>query len=114
MYIQLRHDHHRSHRNSHAGPEHQARHLRVRLRPVLLRMGLGSDEPPAAPLAGVPLAPSGPLMGGWKVSPAKYVTCDCGKVCKGLAAFANHARVCPVERARSAAFIAAIEAGVKP
>lgn len=43
------------------------------------------------------------------VTPAKYVTCICGKVCKGRAAFANHARKCPAEQARSEAFIARIE-----
>lgn len=43
------------------------------------------------------------------VKAANYITCICGQVCKGKAAFANHARVCPQERARSEAFIAAIE-----
>jgi hypothetical protein len=45
------------------------------------------------------------------VRASKYVTCICGKVCKGQAAFVNHSRKCPQEQARSAAFVAAIEAG---
>lgn len=45
------------------------------------------------------------------VKPQSWVTCVCGKVCKGRAAHANHGRKCPVESARAAAFVAAIERG---
>lgn len=44
------------------------------------------------------------------VRESKYVTCVCGRELKGRAAFANHARKCPQEIARSEAFIARIEA----
>lgn len=50
---------------------------------------------------------------GHSVKPDNYQTCICGKVCKGRAAFANHAHKCPEERARSEAFIARIE-GKRP
>ncbi|WP_330473780.1 hypothetical protein [Terrabacter sp. C0L_2] len=53
-------------------------------------------------------------MGNWEVSEAKYVTCICGKVCKGRAAHANHGRKCEMESARSWAFIRATELGMKP
>lgn len=46
-------------------------------------------------------------MGFDGVSPSKYQTCICGKVCKGKAAFANHGKKCPIERARSEAFLKA-------
>lgn len=39
----------------------------------------------------------------------KFITCACGKVCKGRAGFANHARGCRAEQARVAAYIARIE-----
>lgn len=42
------------------------------------------------------------------------VTCICGKVCKSRSGFNTHARVCPQEKARSEAFIAAIEAPAAP
>lgn len=45
------------------------------------------------------------------VNKSKYVTCVCGRELKGLAAHANHAKKCPEEQARSAAFIARIEGG---
>lgn len=48
----------------------------------------------------------------YSVRPAgesKYVTCVCGREFKGRAGHANHARKCPEERARSAAFIERIE-----
>lgn len=45
------------------------------------------------------------------VRPSSWVTCSCGRICKGRAGLATHARTCPIERARSAAFIAAIEQG---
>lgn len=47
----------------------------------------------------------------WHVSPDKYVTCFCGKVCKGKAAHANHARKCPAEIERTEALIEAVESG---
>lgn len=50
---------------------------------------------------------------GYKVTEAKYQTCLCGKVCKGLSALQTHGRACPKERVRSAAFIAAIELGTR-
>ena len=50
---------------------------------------------------------------GYKVTEAKYQTCLCGKVCKGLSALQTHGRACPKEQVRSAAFIAAIELGTR-
>ena len=47
----------------------------------------------------------------YEVSPKKYVTCICGRVCKGRAALANHGRKCPTEIARSEAFITGAETG---
>lgn len=44
---------------------------------------------------------------GYKVTEAKYQTCICGKLCKGRAALANHGKKCPLELARSRAFLAA-------
>lgn len=38
-------------------------------------------------------------------------TCPCGREFKNKRAAAPHWRACPVERARSAAFVAGIEAG---
>jgi hypothetical protein len=37
--------------------------------------------------------------------------CSCGRLCAGRAGLATHARSCPTEQARSAAFVAAIESG---
>lgn len=48
---------------------------------------------------------------GKPVTQAKRITCICGRPCKGRAGFAAHARSCPQERARSAAFVAAVESG---
>jgi hypothetical protein len=45
------------------------------------------------------------------VGESKYVNCICGREFKGRAGFANHAKKCPAEQARSAAFVARIEAG---
>lgn len=45
------------------------------------------------------------------VNPAKFVTCICGKVCKGKSAHQTHARACEQEQQRSAAFIDAVERG---
>ena len=47
----------------------------------------------------------------WSVTEAKWKTCVCGKVCKGRAAFANHARKCEQEQARSDAFVSATMSG---
>jgi hypothetical protein len=38
-------------------------------------------------------------------------TCACGRPCRGRAGWATHARACAVERARSSAVVAAMEAG---
>lgn len=46
---------------------------------------------------------------GYAVKREKWLTCICGRVCKGRAGLAQHGRACPVEVARSAAFIRAIE-----
>lgn len=43
----------------------------------------------------------------YAVKREKYLTCICGRVCKGRAGLAQHGRACPVEVARSAAFIRA-------
>ena len=51
---------------------------------------------------------------GYKVTEAKYQTCLCGKVCKGLSALQTHGRACPKEQVRRAAYIATIERGTKP
>lgn len=51
---------------------------------------------------------------GYAVRPENYLSCICGKVCKGRAGLAQHGRACPVENARSAAFIRAIETGSRP
>ena len=51
---------------------------------------------------------------GYKVTEAKYRTCICGKVCKGLSALQTHGRACPKSQVRRAAYIAAIELGNKP
>ena len=45
------------------------------------------------------------------VQPKSWITCSCGRQCRGRTGFANHARICQVEQVRSAAFIAAIEQG---
>ncbi|MBE5476902.1 hypothetical protein PROPHIGD42-2_63 [Mycobacterium phage prophiGD42-2] len=50
----------------------------------------------------------------YAVKREKYLTCICGRVCKGRAGLAQHGRACPVEVARSAAFIRAIETGQEP
>lgn len=47
------------------------------------------------------------------VRETKYVTCVCGRELKGRVGFANHAKKCPLEQARSAAFIAWIESGTR-
>lgn len=54
------------------------------------------------------------MRGQHPIGQHKYVRCICGKECKGGAAHANHGRKCPIESARSAAFIAAIERGERP
>lgn len=50
---------------------------------------------------------------GYKVTEAKYKTCICGKVCKGLSALQTHGRACPKSQVRRAAYIAAIELGIR-
>ena len=40
--------------------------------------------------------------------------CSCGRVLRSRSGRAHHGRVCPVERARAAAFVAAIEQGRDP
>lgn len=45
------------------------------------------------------------------VREAKHIICVCGRELKGRAGFANHAKKCPQEQERSAAFIARIESG---
>ncbi|WP_237076748.1 hypothetical protein [Mycobacteroides abscessus] len=54
------------------------------------------------------------MRGQHPIGERKYVRCLCGKECKGRAAHANHARKCPIESARSAAFVAAVQRGEKP
>jgi hypothetical protein len=45
--------------------------------------------------------------------PVKHF-CSCGRGFTTRHGEANHGRVCPVERARSAAFVDALENGVEP
>lgn len=45
--------------------------------------------------------------------PAKHF-CSCGRAFTTRSGEANHGRICPVERARSAAFVAALENGDEP
>ncbi|AOT24912.1 hypothetical protein PBI_NAZO_73 [Mycobacterium phage Nazo] len=51
---------------------------------------------------------------GYKVKPENYVTCMCGKVCKGRAAFSHHARKCELEVAFTADYVAAAESHQRP
>lgn len=41
----------------------------------------------------------------------KLYTCTCGRECKGMRGFQTHAAKCVWEQRRTAAFVAAIEAG---
>lgn len=40
-------------------------------------------------------------------------SCHCGRICRGGAGLAAHAKACPVYRAYRAAYIAAIESGAQ-
>lgn len=40
----------------------------------------------------------------------KRLMCVCGRICRGYGGHASHARACPTEQERSAAFIRAVEA----
>ncbi|AHJ86283.1 hypothetical protein 32HC_5 [Mycobacterium phage 32HC] len=51
---------------------------------------------------------------GYNVKPEHYVTCMCGKVCKGHAAHSNHAKKCELEIAFTAYYVAAIESDQRP
>jgi hypothetical protein len=44
--------------------------------------------------------------------PAGERTCSCGRVCASRSGMLTHGRSCPIERARSRAFVEAIENGL--